>query len=45
MSRQDVLSSAKVASKNEFFTLYHDIEKEVNSYVAYKAHNRAKGYK
>lgn len=35
MPRQDVLLSAKVANKNEFYTQYHDIEKEVNAYVEF----------
>lgn len=35
MPRQDVLLSAKAANKNEFYTQYHDIEKEVNAYVEY----------
>lgn len=35
MPRQDVLKSAKTANKNEFYTQYHDIEKEVNAYVEY----------
>ena len=33
MPRQDVLSSAKTANRNEFYTQYEDIEKEVNAYV------------
>lgn len=35
MPRQDVLTSAKAANKNEFYTQYEDIEKEVNAYVEY----------
>lgn len=35
MPRQDVLTSAKAANKNEFYTLYEDIEREVNEYLAY----------
>lgn len=35
MPRQDVLSTAKSANKNEFYTQYQDIEKEVNAYVEY----------
>lgn len=35
MPRQDVLTSAKVANKNEFYTQYEDIEREVNAYVEY----------
>lgn len=35
MPRQDVLASAKNANKNEFYTQYADIEKEVNAYVEY----------
>lgn len=35
MPRQDVLLSAKTANKNEFYTQYHDIEKEVNAYVEF----------
>lgn len=35
MPRQDVLSKAKTANKNEFFTQYVDIEKEVNEYLAF----------
>ena len=35
MPRQDVLTTAKAANKNEFYTQYHDIEKEVNAYVEY----------
>lgn len=35
MPRQDVLASAKTANKNEFYTQYHDIEKEINAYVEY----------
>ena len=35
MPRQDVLLNAKAANKNEFYTQYHDIEKEVNAYVEY----------
>lgn len=33
--RQDVLTAAKAANKNEFYTQYSDIEKEVNNYVEY----------
>lgn len=33
MPRQDVLTSAKAANKNEFYTQYEDIEREVNAYV------------
>lgn len=35
MPRQTFLTSAKAANKNEFYTQYEDIEKEVNSYVEY----------
>lgn len=35
MPRQDVLTSAKAANKNEFYTQYEDIEKEVNAYVEF----------
>lgn len=35
MPRQDVLTTAKNANKNEFYTQYVDIEKEVNAYVEY----------
>ena len=35
MPRQDVLSAAKTANKNEFYTQYCDIEREVNAYVEY----------
>lgn len=35
MPRQDVLTSAKAANKNEFYTQYEDIEREVNAYVDY----------
>lgn len=35
LPRQDVLTSAKAANKNEFYTQYEDIEKEVNAYVEY----------
>ena len=33
MPRQDVLSSAKTANRNEFYTQYEDIEKEVKGLV------------
>lgn len=29
------LTNAKLAKKDEFYTLYHDIEKEVNAYIEY----------
>lgn len=35
MPRQDVLTAAKAADKNEFYTQYADIEKEVNNYIEY----------
>lgn len=35
MPRQDVLSAAKSANKNEFYTQYSDIEREVNAYVEF----------
>lgn len=35
MPRQDVLSAAKTANRNEFYTQYVDIEREVNAYVEY----------
>lgn len=35
MPRQDVLLCAKAANKNEFYTQYEDIEKEVNAYVEF----------
>ena len=35
MPRQDVLTSSKAANKNEFYTQYEDIEKEVNAYVKF----------
>ena len=35
MPRQDVLTTAKAQNKNEFYTQYEDIEKEVNAYVEY----------
>ena len=35
MPRQDVLTTAKAANKNEFFTQYEDIEKEINAYIEY----------
>lgn len=35
MPRQDVLTNAKAANKNEFYTQYEDIEKEVNAYVEF----------
>lgn len=35
MPRQDVLTTAKAQNKNEFYTQYEDIEKEVNAYIEY----------
>lgn len=35
MPKNDTLRSAKTAKKNEFFTQYDDIQKEMNSYLEY----------
>ena len=35
MARREVMTAAQNANKNEFYTQYKDIEKEVNSYVEY----------
>ena len=44
------LTNAKNAKNDEFYTQYHDIEKEINAYLEYnpdvfkgKTHNREKG--
>lgn len=35
MARREVMTDAKNANKNEFYTQYHDIEKEMNAYTEY----------